>query len=343
MTASLDRLHLFGIRHHGPGSARAVVAALKAADPAIVLIEGPPDADAMIAFAASPDMVPPVALLVHDEADPSQSSFYPFAAYSPEWQAMRWALQHARPVRFIDLPMANQLAVRAAKESREAETPETETPQTETGAGSEALPATEAGGAAGEERTAGETDPAAAAARDIQRDPLGALAKLAGYEDGEAWWNALIEQGSLVEQGSPAEQGSPVEPSSTGRADHAKSEAPHEPAASGIFAAIETAMTELRAYADAHPSRSPAEQTREDQREAHMRLAIAAALKETDAAVAVVCGAWHIPALRKKVALADDRARLKGLPKTKVVATWVPWTDTRLASGSGYGAGVESP
>src|SRR5215472_16516857 len=114
-TAQSDRLHLFGIRHHGPGSARALLAALDATDPAIVLIEGPPDADEMIGFAAAPAMTPPVALLVHAQDDPSNASFFPFAAFSPEWQAMRWALARERPVRFIDLPMSNRLAERAQK------------------------------------------------------------------------------------------------------------------------------------------------------------------------------------------------------------------------------------
>jgi hypothetical protein len=39
----------------------------------------------------------------------------------------------------------------------------------------------------------------------------------------------------------------------------------------------------------------------------------------------------------------EDAARLKGLPKRKVIATWIPWTYSRLATDSGYGAGVESP
>src|ERR1700730_12324952 len=73
-----------------------------------------------------------------------------------------------------------------------------------------------------------------------------------------------------------------------------------------------------------------------------MRLAIAAALAETAGPVAVVCGAWHAPALRRR-ADKEDRALLRGLAKIKVTATWVPWTDTRLAAGSGYAAGVASP
>jgi Family of unknown function (DUF5682) len=59
--------------------------------------------------------------------------------------------------------------------------------------------------------------------------------------------------------------------------------------------------------------------------------------------VAVVCGAWHVPALTRKVAVKDDAALLKGRRKVKVSFTWVPWTYGRLASWSGYGAGVRSP
>lgn len=56
-----------------------------------------------------------------------------------------------------------------------------------------------------------------------------------------------------------------------------------------------------------------------------------------------MCGAWHVPALQEKPTVAADRAVLKGLPKTKVDMTWVPWTHRRLARTGGYGAGIESP
>jgi hypothetical protein len=60
--------------------------------------------------------------------------------------------------------------------------------------------------------------------------------------------------------------------------------------------------------------------------------------------IAVVCGAWHVPALAEPLPPATHDARvLKGLPKRKVACTWVPWTHGRLASASGYGAGVSSP
>jgi hypothetical protein len=38
------QVFLFGIRHHGPGSARRLVEALDALEPVAVLIEGPADA-----------------------------------------------------------------------------------------------------------------------------------------------------------------------------------------------------------------------------------------------------------------------------------------------------------
>ena len=165
-----DRLHVFGIRHHGPGSASSLVEALDASDPAIVLIEGPPEADSLIPFATSPEMKPPLALLVHATDAPSNASFFPFAEYSPEWQAMLWALRRNRPVRFIDLPAANKLASAAA--------PEEKTEPAENSPNDEHIPPSSDENALPE----------------VRRDPLGYLAELAGYDDSEAWWNTLIEQ-----------------------------------------------------------------------------------------------------------------------------------------------------
>ncbi len=50
-----------------------------------------------------------------------------------------------------------------------------------------------------------------------------------------------------------------------------------------------------------------------------------------------------MPALAQKVSAKDDAELLKGLPKTKVAATWIPWTYNRLHIRSGYGAGISSP
>ena len=59
--------------------------------------------------------------------------------------------------------------------------------------------------------------------------------------------------------------------------------------------------------------------------------------------IAVICGAWHVPALRQMPSAASDDRLLRGLPKVKATMTWVPWTYGRLSYASGYGAGIRSP
>jgi hypothetical protein len=106
--------------------------------------------------------------------------------------------------------------------------------------------------------------------------------------------------------------------------------------AAGLFDGIMEAMTELR---------SKVKRTRphEAEREAYMRQSIRQAEKAGHERIAVVCGAWHAPALANRGPAKDDQAILKGLQKVKTVATWVPWTYARLSYRSGYGAGIASP
>jgi hypothetical protein len=141
---------------------------------------------------------------------------------------------------------------------------------------------------------------------DIRRDPLRWVAETAGYGDSERWWEHLVEQ----------------------RQD-----------SSELFQAIQELMSALRTEADAQSPSSELEQ----QREAAMRNQLRAARKEGFERVAVVCGAWHVPALAELPPAREDTARLKGLPKRKLAATWAPWTYGRLTYASGYGAGIEAP
>ncbi|MFJ7490666.1 DUF5682 family protein [Streptomyces sp. NPDC097727] len=286
---------LLGVRHHGPGSARAVRAALEAACPRAVLIEGPPEGDALLPLAADEQMRPPVALLAHAVDDPGQAAFWPLAAFSPEWVAIRWALAHDVPVRFIDLPAANSLAMAQAAE-RGTDWDGDGDGEAEGNGGVD-------GDGAGEPAAGG--SPAHAPI-----DPIGVLAGAAGYDDPERWWEDVVEHRT---QGGEA-----VDP-----------RAP--------FAALAEAMTALReVYGDGgHP--------RDTVREAYMRIQLRKAVKEFGDDIAVVCGAWHVPALVTRVTLAADRALLKGLPKVKAELTWVPWSHRRLARHSGYGAGIDSP
>jgi hypothetical protein len=87
-----------------------VAQALDELRPDVVLIEGPPELDALITLAADPDLVPPVAGLVYAVDEPRRAAFYPFAVFSPEWVALRWALAQDVDVRFADLPATHFLA-----------------------------------------------------------------------------------------------------------------------------------------------------------------------------------------------------------------------------------------
>ena len=109
MTTVEARVEILGIRHHGPGSARSVAQALDELRPDLVLVEGAPELDQVVALLADADMRPPVAGLVYAVDEPRRAVFYPLASFSPEWVAARWALAHDVPVRFADLPITHQL------------------------------------------------------------------------------------------------------------------------------------------------------------------------------------------------------------------------------------------
>lgn len=279
----MAQAHHFGIRHHGPGSAALLKSALDALDPACVLIEGPSEGDALIEYAAFPGMVPPLAMLFYAADEASNAMFAPFAEFSPEWVAMRWALERGREVKFIDWPAAVSLAYRVTS--------------------IEDAPAAEDG----------EYGEAPEPVR-VRADPLDVLAEAAGFGDGEAFWNGLIEQHGGRGQ-------TPLE----------------------VFAAIEAAMTEARQHQADVAGMSPAEILREDVREAFMRGHIRDALKRHEGPVAAVVGAWHVGGLRSKTTDAEDKALIKDLKRIKVEATWAPWSDSRLSFASGYAAGVISP
>ncbi|SDH47300.1 DUF5682 family protein [Nonomuraea jiangxiensis] len=221
--------------------------------PDAILIEGPPEADGIVGLA--PELEPPVALLAHVPGMPARAAFWPFAGFSPEWQAIKYGTSAGVPVRFCDLPAAHSLA----DDRDDAETP------------------------------------------DLRADPIGSLAAAAGYDDPERWWEDVVEH---------------------------RGDTP--------FEVIAEAMAAVR------EGYRPDE--REARREAYMRKTLRAALKQGHTRIAVICGAWHVPALTGTLPPATaDNALLRGLPKVKAELTWVPWTYGRLASWSGYGAGITSP
>ncbi|MDD7833675.1 MULTISPECIES: DUF5682 family protein [Paenarthrobacter] len=267
----MTEVHILGIRHHGPGSAHSVSEALATLRPDLVLVEGPPELDQVIPLINNPDMRPPVAGLIYAVDEPRLASFYPMAAFSPEWVAIRWALSTGTSVRALDLPAANSLALRAASEA-------------------EAFSAAEQG---------------------YRPDAIGILANAAGYSDAERWWEDAVEHRSS----DPAER----------------------------FEALIEAIKEIRAR-DERPEDHP-DVVENNRREAAMRRILRAAMRDGHERIAIICGAYHAPALVPAdfPSAAADNKVLSGLPKIKVSVTWVPWTSDRLSLDSGYGAGVAAP
>ena len=108
-------IHLLGIRHHGPGSCRNILQELERIRPDLILLEGPAEAEALMPFVSYGQMKPPVALLGYQPDVPQNAVFYPFADFSPEWQALRYALRENVTLRFFDLPLAHSLAFEAER------------------------------------------------------------------------------------------------------------------------------------------------------------------------------------------------------------------------------------
>ncbi|TAF31795.1 MAG: hypothetical protein EAZ57_11035 [Cytophagales bacterium] len=257
----------FGVRHHGPGSARYLLEALQQFEPDVILCEGPDAASELISWCKSNEeteqlksLVPPVAVLVYATEKPHLANFYPFAEFSPEWQAIQYALKANVLFKFMDLPQQNMLAL--------------------------------------------QEQPLEQGAQNSDELGLDWYAEQFGYSDTEHWWDFWIES---------------------------------RPEQSDVFEAVSQLMHIIR-------EGKVQESTLTLLRESAMRLAIQDCLKtQKPKKLAVICGAYHLPALEGQKASKSDKEALKSLPKIKVNATWIPWTYERLAIRSGYGAGIHSP
>ncbi len=145
-------------------------------------------------------------------------------------------------------------------------------------------------------------------APEFHDDPMSCLAGIAGYTDSEQWWDHHFEQNYLSGE------------------------------ATAHFEAVTLSMEALHGHVET-PTRK-----RDDLREAYMRRLIRKAGKENYKTIAVICGAWHAPALEDhRNTERSDEKLLKGLPEVSVATTWIPWTNSRLGLRSGYGAGIVSP
>jgi hypothetical protein len=298
-------LHIFGIRHHGPGCARGLRQALETLEPDVIVLEAPADAEPALALAGHNEMQPPVALLIYPPEEPSRAVYYPFTVFSPEWQTLRWATERNVPVRLMDLPQAHHFALWKEAEQRLAESEKANGNGEET-PGEPPSPASDA--TVPVDVVPADSDEAQATWR---TDPLALLAEAAGYKDHELWWEEQIER----------------------RRD-----------ATDLFSAILEAMRTVRENVPMSPERDSAREAymrkslRSVLKEGFNKVAVVCGAWHSP-----VLDEDSLAGKREGCRVKDDDAILKSLPKVKTAATWIPWTYSRLTRRSGYGAGVHSP
>ena len=141
-----------------------LVQELRALEPDCILIEGPEDANGIASLAAHQDMKPPVALMVY-RLDKPEGTYFPMAEFSPEWQALQYAVSHGVKVSFMDLPCKHTFALQDRNETVDEE-----------GVIDQLF-----------------EDPSVAVS-DFKVDPIELLAKQAGCADSEQWWSRMVEE-----------------------------------------------------------------------------------------------------------------------------------------------------
>ena len=104
MKGTMKSPHLFGVRHLSPTGAYQLYKFLEEIKPTAVLVEGLSDANEQIEHFSVKDTRPPIAILAYTEELPVRTLMYPFADYSPEYQALVWAKKNNAHAEFIDLP-----------------------------------------------------------------------------------------------------------------------------------------------------------------------------------------------------------------------------------------------
>ncbi len=157
-------INVFGIRHHGPGSAQSLVQALEAMKPDHILIEGPADAQKAIEHKDFSLLQPPVAILMYNAKNLAQAAYFPFAEFSPEWQVIQYGLKNNIPITLMDLPMERTFALRDQQNKNPQSTLNLEPNSTHS-----PIPPS-------------------------PHDPIAYIAQLAGYSDSERWWEVTFEQ-----------------------------------------------------------------------------------------------------------------------------------------------------
>lgn len=325
------RVHVFGVRHLSPAGAHHLRRFLDAVKPAVVLVEGPSDASDWIGQMTKSGVVPPIALMAYTENLPVRTLLYPFASYSPEYEAFRWAAANGASAAFIDLPSDISIPLydyrkAARREAEEAEAQAlTEARAADGGSdnrttGDEAKdetlvidPRNDTPDAAGSNESA--VSGKEASRRDFyakQHDLYERIASLAGEDDYESYWERHFE---------------------------------HDERTDGYRLEIEELSRQMRGLLEQDERLAdPVESAVNEVRESYMRLEIARRLEDgvPPERIVVVTGAHHVSGLTGDLAPMTE-AQLAALPRTATKRTLMPYSYYKLSSHSGYGAGNPAP
>lgn len=256
----------FGIRHLSPAGAFYLRQFLEEKHPKMVLVEGPCDLGDTLVHIQNPVTKPPFAVLAYTKEAPVRTILYPFADYSPEYQAVLWCGKHGAACRFMDLPTDVFLALPSVEEAAQGE----------------------------EERF------------NVYR----ALDRRTGEDGHETFWERTLEQAGCAE-------------------------GYHQGA--NLFG---KSLRELTQEKDSDWAEIML-------REAWMREKIREAVREgtEPSEIVVVTGSYHVEGLKNwnQAPSPEEKKMLDKIERVEASHTLMPYSDYRLSSRSGYGAGNKAP
>ena len=259
--------HVFGIRHLSPAGAWYLRSFLSENNPKLVLIEGPSDLNDQIEYITRPETKPPIAILAYTKEAPIRTVLYPFAEYSPEYQAILWCRENGVPCRFMDLPSDVFLALQGENDSQ----PETEQQMD-------------------------------------HPDIYELLDRQAGEDGQETFWERTMEQAADME-------------------DYYRGAALFGENMRSLSAGQERDWPEILV------------------REAYMRRTLKEAVDSglAPGEIVLVTGAYHVEGLIDKEAAPMSDEELQSLPRIEAARTLMPYSNYRLSTRAGYGAGNKAP
>lgn len=295
--------HIFGVRHLSPAAAWHLRELLDRVRPKVVLIEGSDDADEWIPHIVSPKSKLPIAILAYTTEAPVRTFCYPFASYSPEYQALVWCRENKAKARFMDLPSSVFLGLMDRDEG--AAVAEQAEPEAKREKKSKS---TLAQRVQGQTKSEDEEEIAPVVDSKPGRESIYTqVAEIAGEPDYETYWERHFEQ--LRSNDS-------------------------------YRIAAQTYGAELRELEDFSTRYAAENLVREAYMRRKIQQVIAEGYKPEQ--IVVVTGAFHATALTPELPPMTDEQFAK-LRQRASKMTLMPYSFFKLSSHSGYGAGNRAP